>query len=264
MATATSTIALPAPFRWEGEHIGADLGHGARVLFTTRRGGVSRPPFHSLNLGRFGDDDPQALAANHRRLAELVGVPARRIAQGRQVHGAAVARVRALPDAPLPGDPAADGAFAEADGQATALPGVACLVLTADCLPVAIAGRAAVAMVHAGWRGLAAGVLEEGVRAVRDLGDDGPLVAAIGPCAGGCCYEVGDDVRCALGLAPAGAPAPIDLVAVARERLAAAGVGAVHEVGICTMCGDPSLLFSHRRDGGRTGRQGGVAWRVRP
>jgi YfiH family protein len=268
MATGTSTVALPAPFRWEGDHIGADLGYGARALFTTRRGGVSRPPFDTLNLERFtGDDDPAALAANYERLAAAVGVPVERFAQGRQVHGAVVQRVRDVPDAAAPDGGARTGArggaFPQADGQATALPEVACVVLTADCMPVALASPGAVAMVHAGWRGLAAGVLEEGVRAVRELGGSGgPLVAAIGPCAGGCCYEVGDDVRAALGLEPLGAPATIDLAAVARERLGAAGVDAVHDVGMCTMCSDPSLLFSHRRDGGRTGRQGGVAWRV--
>ena len=81
---------------------------------------------------------------------------------------------------------------------------------------------------------------------------------AIGPAAGGCCYEVGDDVRAALGAAPLGAPAPIDLKALARERLRAAGAHAVHDCGLCTMCTDRSLFFSHRRDGGVTGRQAGI------
>jgi YfiH family protein len=254
MAAGTQLAPLPAPFAWRGEHIEADLGHGARVLFTTRRGGVSRPPFDSLNLGPWTEDDPGDVAANRERVAARVGIPRERFAQGRQVHGAGVVRVTTVPQEVV-----------EADGAATALPGVAAIVLTADCLPVALATPGAVAMVHAGWKGLACGVLEEGVRAVRELGgDDGPLVAAIGPGAGGCCYEVGDDVREQLGLDALGHPATVDLKRLARERLAAAGAGAVHDAGVCTMCsgvGGDRLLFSHRRDGPRTGRQGGVAWR---
>ena len=245
MATARH---LPAPFAWSGEHIAAELGDGAHVLFTTRRGGVSQGPFSSLNLGRWTEDDPGAVAENRRRLAGLMGRP---ILQGRQVHGTTVERVTRLD----PGEPR------ESDGQATALPDIAALVLTADCLAIALATPDAVAMVHAGWRGLADGVVEEGVRAVRELGDEGPLTAAIGPAAGGCCYEVGDEVRAALGEPAAGAPAPVDLTSIARTRLEAAGATAVHDVGLCTMCADPGLFFSHRRDRGRTGRQAGVVWR---
>jgi hypothetical protein len=149
-----------------------------------------------------------------------------------------------------------EGDVVDADGQISTRPGVAPLVLTADCLPVALASDAAVGMVHAGWRGLAAGVLEQAVSKM-----DGPVAAAVGPCARGCCYEVGDEVREALGVPPAGAPKPIDLPAIARDRLVAAGVTTVEDCGLCTMCTDPSLFFSHRRDGPRTGRQGGVAWR---
>jgi hypothetical protein len=251
MAANASTSALPAPFAWAGEHVWIDLGHGARALFTGRRGGVSQPPFDTLNLGRFTDDDPGDVARNHELVARATGVPCERTAQGRQVHGAAVRRVTALPA------PVEDG-----DGQATALPDAAAMVLTADCLPVALATAGALAMVHAGWRGLAGGILEEGVRAVRELaGDDGPVVAAIGPGAGGCCYEVGDEVRSALGVPRVGAPAPIDLKVLARGRLVAAGAAVVHDCGLCTMCADRTLFFSHRRDGPVTGRQGGVAWR---
>ncbi|HWT93669.1 MAG TPA: laccase domain-containing protein, partial [Solirubrobacteraceae bacterium] len=88
-----------------------------------------------------------------------------------------------------------------------------------------------------------------------------PITAAIGPCARGCCYEVRDDVRAAFGLPPLGEPAPIDLPRIARERLEAAGATTVHDSGLCTMCSDPKLFFSHRRDGPVTGRQGGIAWR---
>ncbi len=136
------------------------------------------------------------------------------------------------------------------------------MVLTADCLPIAIAGAGAVAMLHAGWRGLAAGVVAEGVSAVRELGASGPLSAAIGPGAGPCCYEVSEDVHA--GFADYGADARrgarLDLKAVARMQLVAAGVASVHDAELCTICSDPSLFFSHRRDSGITGRQAGIAW----
>src|SRR4051794_887561 len=153
---------------------------GAQVRFTTRAGGVSSGLYTSLNLGRWTDDDPDAVAENRRRAAG-----GRPVAFARQVHGTRV----------LPVDgPTDEASAAEADGVATAAAGLALLVLTADCLPVALAASGAVAMVHAGWRGLAAGVLEAGVAALRALDGDGPIHAAIGPGAGGCCYEVGDEV----------------------------------------------------------------------
>lgn len=255
MAVA-APVTLPAPFAWRGDHVAVELGSGATALFTTRRGGVSTGPFASLNLGRWTDDDPGDVERNRDLLAAAVAIGRDHVLQGRQVHGTRVLRV----DGPA----RVDGAPPEADGVATTQPWLAGLVLTADCMPVALAAPGAVAMLHAGWRGLADGVLEEGVRAVGEIGGDGPMAAAIGPAAGGCCYEVGDDVREALGQEPLGRPAPIDLKAEARARLVAAGVTQVHDAGLCTMCagvgGDP-LFFSHRRDRGRTGRQAGVVWR---
>jgi len=248
MTRVTIRAMLPAPFELVGDHIGIALP-GGRALFTTRRGGVSEGPYASLNLGRWTDDDADAVRRNRHIAAASVGVPLDAVVQGRQVHGRRVER-RAAPD----------GALNEADGQATDAEGLALLVLTADCLPIALIGQTAVAMLHAGWRGLAAGILENGVRALRELGDDGELHAAIGPGAGGCCYEVGPEVHQAFGRS-AEAPACIDLKAIARERLEAAGVSHVHDVGLCTICSDPSLFFSHRRDGGVTGRQAGIAWR---
>jgi polyphenol oxidase len=247
-------VRLEPPFRAAGEHIAADLP-GARALFTTRRGGVSTGPYASLNLGLFTDDEPARVHANRDRLAALVGVPRGRFQQGRQVHGA---HVRALSARPDPHEEPAP-----ADGQATSVPGVAPIVLVADCLPIALAARGAVAIVHAGWRGLAGGVMAEGVRAIHALGGSGPMVAAIGPGAGGCCYEVGDEVR-AMFAAHGDAVRNgrnLDLKAIARRELQAAGVAAVHDVGICTLCAEPGLFYSHRRDGGVTGRQAGVAWR---
>ncbi|HKG03237.1 MAG TPA: polyphenol oxidase family protein [Conexibacter sp.] len=238
---------LSAPFELVGDHIGIALP-GGRALFTTRRGGVSEGAYASLNLGRWTEDDPDAVSANRERVAAIVGVPLDAVVQGRQVHGSRVER-RGSPD----------GTVNEADGQATATRGLAALILTADCLPVAVIGTRAVAMLHAGWRGLAEGVLEEGVAALRELGDDGALKAAIGPGAGGGCYEVGAEVHAAFGGTPQ--QGPIDLKAIASERLIAVGVERVHDVGICTMCSDAGLFFSHRRDGGVTGRQAGIAWR---
>jgi YfiH family protein len=242
---------LPAPFHWVGEHIGCALP-GGRVLFTTRRGGTSAAPFDTLNLGILTADDPAAVSANRDRLAVATAIARDRTLQGVQVHGRVVRRVRELPD------PAAD-----ADGQATALEGVAAVVLTADCLPVALVAREAVAIVHAGWRGLAGDVLGEGVRALRELGAGGAVRAAIGPGAGACCYEAGPEVHAAF--APYGPLARrgdnADLKHVARSQLERAGVSEVLDVGICTLCAPPGLFFSHRRDGATTGRQAGVVWR---
>jgi purine-nucleoside/S-methyl-5'-thioadenosine phosphorylase / adenosine deaminase len=254
---------LPAPFHSWGEHLAIDLP-GARAVFTTRRGGVSSGPYASLNLGRLTDDEPAAVERNRALLHAQVGVP---MTQIRQVHGTTVLRV----SQPTPLGTAEPP---EADGQATATPGLAALVLVADCLPVAVAGEGAVAMLHAGWRGLAGGVIAEGVRALRELGAGGPMAAAIGPGAGPCCYEVGEEVHAAFsrqkdqghqGHHPGhqghqGHGRNLDLKAIARAQLEQAGVDTVHDVGLCTICSDPSLLFSHRRDRGITGRQGGLAW----
>jgi YfiH family protein len=222
-------------FRAVGEHLAIDLP-GATALFTTRRGGVSEGPYESLNVGLLTDDDPALVAANRERVRAQAG--AARLAQGRQVHGTRIA---------------VDGeGGAEADGQVTTQPGVAAIVLVADCLPVALAGPDAAGVVHAGWRGLAGGVLEAGVAAVGR----GPVTAAIGPGIGPCCYEVGDDVRAVF----ASTQRTLDLKAVARARLQAAGVQEVRDCGLCTAC-DARRFFSHRRDRGVTGRQAGLAWR---
>jgi YfiH family protein len=249
---------LPQPFYVRGEHLGIDLP-GAQAMFTTRRGGFSDGPYASLNLGRLTADRPDAVQRNRAKLQAEVGLAPVYI---RQVHGTVVRRIEALPVeglAPLPDEGVE---LPEADGQATPLPDVAPMVLTADCLPIAIAGKHAVTMVHAGWRGLAGGIVAEGVRAVRELGAEGPLQAAIGPGAGGCCYEVGDEVR--REFAGYGDHVQrgrnLDLKAIAHVQLERAGVQRVHDTGLCTICSDPALFFSHRRDRGVTGRQAGVAW----
>lgn len=248
-------IGLPAPFRWAGDHVAADLGEH-RVRFTTRAGGRSTGSYTSCNLGRWTDDDPAAVEENYDRLADGLGLDRRRFAQAHQVHGSEVQR--------RDEEPAEGEELLACDGQATHVSGVGCLVLTADCLPVALLCESAVAMVHAGWRGLATratsstggGVLDEGLRALRELGGRGPVTALIGPGAGPCCYEVGDELRERFGTAGS----TLDLKGVAAERLRAAGVAHVHDVGLCTICTPPELFFSHRRDGPTTGRQAGIAW----
>ena len=223
-------------------------------------------PYASLNLGRLTDDRPEAVQRNRAKLRELLDAPPAHI---RQVHGTFVRRIAALPTdgvAPLPDEGVQ---LPEADGQATPLRDVAPMVLVADCLPIAVAGRGdgrsgagAVAMLHAGWRGLAGGIVAQGVCAIRELGGDGPLEAAIGPGAGVCCYEVGEEVHQAFtafgGHVRRGRN--LDMKAIARAQLERAGVETVYDVGVCTICSDESLFFSHRRDRGVTGRQAGVAW----
>ena len=232
---------LPPPFERLAEHIAVDLP-GARAVFTTRRGGFSRGPYATLNLGRLTDDSEDDVDRNRGAIEAELGVKLARI---RQVHGSEVARVASI-----------DGSIPEADGQATALRGIGATVLVADCLPIALSAGSAVAMLHAGWRGLASGVIDEGIRAVRELDGMGEISAAIGPGAGGCCYEVGEEV-----LQVFDEPGPnLDLKTIARAQLERAGVGAVHDVGLCTICADPELFFSHRRDAGVTGRQAGIVW----
>jgi polyphenol oxidase len=244
---------LPAPFAWQDDHVAAELP-GARALFSTRNGGVSAGPYASLNLGRMTDDDRGAVDQNRARLAAATGCSRAHVLYGRQVHGTTVRRATEPPSEARPVE-------AE-DGQATALAGHPALVFVADCLPVLLSSGRAVAAVHAGWRGLAGGVIAEGVAALRELGGDGPVHALIGPGARGCCYEVGEEVHAAF--AEDGARVGernLDLARVARHRLEAAGAAEVHDLGLCTMC-HPELFFSHRRDAGVTGRQAGVVWRT--
>jgi polyphenol oxidase len=226
---------------------------GATAAFSARTGGVSEGAYESLNLGRLTWDRPEAVRENRHRLAAALGMDSELVLIGRQVHAARVVRhtgptePRAYAE-PTPGLP-------EADGHATAEPGLAPLVFVADCLPVALGGEGGVAMIHCGWRGLAAGIVGRGVAEVR------ATAAAVGPGIGPCCYEVGPEV---LGefesLGPGIATGRrLDLRAVARRLLERAGVTSVEATDLCTSC-NPDLFFSHRRDGGRTGRQAGVVW----
>ncbi len=233
----------------------ADLG-GARAAFSTRAGGVSEPPFDSLNLGLLTDDADEAVAENRGRLAAALGLASERVVFARQVHGTDLIEgadpsrgsFRSLGDRKEPRD------VVEADGHVVREPGLAPLVFVADCLPVALYGPGGVAMVHAGWRGLAGGILAAGAEAV------GATRAAIGPGIGPCCYEVGEEVLGAFdSLAGVADGRMLDLPEVARRQLAQAGLVRVESADLCTSC-EPELLFSHRRDHGRTGRQAGLAW----
>lgn len=224
-----------------------ELPGGGHVLFSARAHG---------NASSVGGERAEDGARVREQLRALAGV--RSLARGYQVHGAAVSRVRLPPPPESPDAGAGNGHRpADADGQATALRLVGATVLTADCLPVALGGNGAVAMVHAGWRGLAAGVLEEGVRAVRELSGVAPTHAIIGPRAGACCYEVGPEVHDAF----AGAHrhgSKLDLAAIARDQLQSAGVREVIDLELCTICDE--RFFSHRREGARAGRQAAIAW----
>lgn len=217
----------------------AELPRGG-VLFTDRSDG---------NMSSVGGEGHEQGAENLGRLRERLGL--RGLARGYQVHGCTVRIVASMPERE-----AEVGELADADGQATSLPALGATVLAADCLPVVIASEGAVAMLHAGWRGLAGGVIERGLAAVREL-DGGEVVAVLGPCAGPCCYEVGPEVHAALGTGVE-AKAPADLRGIARSRLEQAGVGSVTLLGGCTICDE--RFFSHRREGERAGRQAGVAW----
>jgi polyphenol oxidase len=226
------------------------------AAFTTRVGGVSEGPFVSLNLGRLTDDDPERVRENRHRAAAALGLDPEDVLIGRQVHETRIFR-RELPPHPNPFAGPAPGAE-EADGQATGAPGLAPLVFVADCLPVALAGPKGVAMLHCGWRGLAGGIIDRGVREVT------ASAAAIGPGIGRCCFEVGEEVLDAFrplgnGIADG---RMLDLVEVTRRLLDRAGVTEVEAAELCTSC-HPELFYSHRRDSGRTGRQAGLVWRHR-
>jgi len=212
---------------------------GVLVAFGDRNGGVSDPPFDTLNVSRSVGDAGQA-ATNRKRVAASLGVDVESLAFVKQVHGAEV----------LEAPPGCSGVQGEGDGLVSHGSGVVCGVLTADCVPVLLEGQSGVAGLHAGWRGLVAGVLQRGVDAV------GPVTAAwIGPSIHACCYEVGEDVTGAFERAglPVSGPRRVDPSDAARVALERAGVENIARSEECTSC-NPNY-FSYRRDG-ETGRQG--------
>ncbi len=256
---------------------------GVGALMSTRLGGVSAPPWDQLNLGTAVDDDPAAVAENRRRFSAALSTPLSiplstvLAADGgvvpvfmRQVHGTRVLRLgaaHALPGAPIE----------EADACITTEPGLACTVQVADCLPVLFAAPegGAVGAAHAGWRGLAGGVLEATLAALCDAAGCAPadVRAWLGPCIGPDQFEVGADVWQAFeALPPAAEVRPgarfkpgrhagkwlADLPGLARDRLQTAGVVYVAGGTWCTVT-EPSRFFSFRRDG-TTGRMAAAVW----
>ncbi len=237
---------------------------GVRHGFTLRWGGASRGAFASLNFSSREGDLPERVRENWRRIEQAAGLPSRGWALLSQVHGARVERAGAGGRCchHRRGRPEADGVVADA-------PGLTLGVLTADCLPVVLAvpGAGAVAVAHAGWRGTVEGVVGATARELCALAGEHPrdLVAALGPCIGRCCYEVGPDVHSSYvrrwGVRPAAkvfegrGPWRFDLQEANRRQLLALGVppSRIAAIPLCTSC-RRDLFFSHRRDGRRSGR----------
>jgi polyphenol oxidase len=214
---------------------------GYRVGFTTRAGGVSEGPYASLNLGRRNGDDPARVDENRRRACAELGLDAGRLVVNRQTHSV---DIHQAPVSPLetPGD-----------GLWTDEPDLPLLALAADCLPIAIArldGSRRLVVLHAGWRGLADGIVANGVDALGA----GRIAAVVGPAIGPCCYEVGTEVsdRFDPDLTRGG---KLDLWEAAERMLREAHVADVERVDLCTRC-HPELFFSHRRDGKPRGTHG--------
>lgn len=240
-------------------HVLVPLGHERRgflVGFTERTGGVSDPPYDTLNLGFRTGDEADRVRVNRARVTAALEVPP--LTTARQVHGAEIARVDAA---------SASRPVADADAMATSRPEVPLAVLVADCVPVCLVSEAEdlLVVVHAGWRGLAAGLVP---RAVALFDRPRQAAAAIGPAVGPCHYEVGADVADAVERGSAAGAITdrrdgrlyLDLAATAETSLGAAGIREVDVAGSCTAC-EPARFFSHRRDG-PTGRQALVAMRL--
>lgn len=226
---------------------------GVRTCITTRQGGVSQSPWSGLNLGTHVGDDPAAVASNRRQLVKGLGCAP---AWLEQTHSVTV----------VPADPAR---VLSADASWTDQPNVACTIMTADCLPVLFCDRAGtrVAAAHAGWRGLAGGVLENTVAAMAQPASQ--LMAWLGPAIGPRSFEVGAEVRQAFieadpvalqAFAPSARPGHFmaDIYRLARQRLEAVGVTAVYGGGLCTVS-EPERFYSYRRDG-QTGRFASLIW----
>jgi len=242
-----------------------DLPANVAAVATTRSGGFSAAPWDSLNLGGTAGDNPQSVSANRKSVATAMSVQPSWL---RQVHGTAVVRLQAD----------ATQVLTPADAAWTTEPGIACAVLAADCRPVLLcsADGRVIAAVHAGWRGLAAGVLEATLAALQEGAGVQPveLLAWLGPCIGPQHFEVGADVLQVFGATPDSASAVhfqprqrrdgelrwlANLPALATQRLRQAGVQRISVDGRCTYA-NASDFFSFRRDG-RTGRQAALIWR---
>ena len=225
----------------------------------TRVGGVSRPPFATLNLCRKDGEDPAAVFENLRRASQALELEAGAFVRAWQVHGARVGVV---------GWADRGAVYPDTDGLVTTVPGVPLLMCFGDCTPVLFFDRVrrAIGVAHAGWRGVVAGVVPSTVRAmVEQLGcNPADLWAGVGPAIGPCCYEVGPEVVTAVRAAcPPGADvvryvdgrAHLDLPGAVGAQLRAAGVGQVEDANLCTSC-HVDEFFSHRAEQGHTGRFG--------
>lgn len=218
---------------------------GYVVAFTTRIGGVSDGVYASLNLTRGTGDDGAHVEENRRLACEALGLPSERLAFNKQVHSPTVHRAGPTTRG-LPGD-----------GLWTDEPQLPILAMSADCLPIAIVrtdGPRAIAVLHAGWRGLSEGVVSEGVKALCVDSTQTGLAAVVGPAIGPCCYEVGPEVS-GLFDEDLTVDGKLDLWRAAERALRAAGVDRVERVDLCTR-DYPELFFSHRRDGRARGVQG--------
>ncbi len=225
----------------------------ALLAFSTRRGGLSDPPFDSLNLGRSTLDDAAAVAENRRRMLAALGLAPAALATAGQVHGTAVARVTGPGHTP------------DCDALVTTARGVALAVTIADCLPLLFHAPGAVCAAHAGWRGIAAGMPRAALDAMCEAAGCAAarVTVHLGPCIRSCCYEVREDVLSQFPPEFAERRAGrwhLDLPAAARAVLGAAGLPepCIVDTGVCTAC-EPYWYYSHRRDQGRTGRLWAVA-----
>ena len=221
---------------------------GAVLAFSTRLGGVSAKPYHSLNLGRSCGDDPAAVTENRRRLFAHLGLDPERLATAGQTHGIRVTRVHA------------PGLHPDCDALVTTLQGLALAVTAADCLPIAFVAGGAVGVAHSGWRGTAGGMPRATLDAVCAAAGVGPeqVHCHLGPSIRPCCYRVGDDVAEAftdVARVRIDGSWHVDLATSARVQLIHGGARPeqITDVAECTAChGD--RYFSHRRDAGTTGR----------
>lgn len=238
MNASEGAAGTPAVAAFSDEQLGLRLTLGRTEML-----------FSFATAGDFGDPSEAAVEA----LEALSGIARDHWAQDEQTHGTRVNVVR-------PGEENAP--FTRpADAQVSDRADLLCAVRTADCLAVLITGTKAFGAVHAGWRGLQDGVIAAAVAEISKL-DPGPLRAAIGPGARGCCYEVGDDLRGKFSAYPAAQDQPgrLDLARVATAQLNALGVVDIYDCGICTICAQPQDFFSYRRDDRETGRMIGAVW----
>jgi len=235
------------PGHWSAPH------PNAVFAFSTRAGGVSEPPFDTLNLGRSTADRPEAVEENRRRLLRAIGLDPARLVTAGQNHGARVARA------------VAPGLIPDCDALVTTVPGLALAVTAADCLPLVLVAPGAVAAVHSGWRGTAAGIPRIALAALCEVAHVSPdrVDVHLGPAIRSCCYRVGPEVAERFP-AEATSHGPhgwsLDLATATRLMLLESSVAPerIADCAECTSC-RPDRYFSHRRDRGRTGRQWGLA-----